>query len=103
MSRIKEALVFKTDDERMEWFHSLSADEQAEVSKEAKEIVDNVIEAFRPVAEALGKVFGLWFNLLSENLAEVGNAFAMAQANNACNRPAFGSGTDGESDESAGG
>jgi hypothetical protein len=69
MSRIKEALVFKSDEERMEWFQSLSPDEQAEVVKEAKEIVDNVIKAFLPVAEELGtvaeelgKMFGLWFN-----------------------------------------
>lgn len=102
MSRIKEALVFKTDEERLEWFHSLSSDEQAEIAKEAKEVVDKTIEVFRPVAEALAKVFMLWFDMLYENLAEIGNAFAMAQANNACNRSAFGSGEAGESDESAG-
>lgn len=79
MSRIKEALVFKTDEERMEWFQSLSPDEQAEVAKEAKQVVDNVIEAFRPVAEALGKVFYLWFDLLYQNVSEIGTAFAMAQ------------------------
>ena len=103
MSRIKEALVFKTDEERLEWFHSLAPNEQAEVATEAKELVEKTIEVFRPVAEALAKVFVLWLDLLSENLAEIGSAFAMAQANNACNRPAFGSGEAGESDESAGG
>lgn len=102
MSRIKEALVFKTDEERMEWFQSLSPEEQAEIAKEAKEVVDNVIEAFRPVAEALAKVFVMWFDLLSENLAEVGNAFAMAQANNACTGQLAGTGNaDGESTPSA--
>jgi len=39
MSRIKEALVFKTDKERLEWFYSLAPEEQAEVAKEAKELV----------------------------------------------------------------
>lgn len=102
MSRIKEALVFKTDEERLEWFHSLAPDEQAEVAKEAKEIVDNVIEAFRPVAEALGKVFGLWFDLLYQNVSEINAAFAMAQANNACSGQVAGAGkADGESTPSA--
>lgn len=84
MSRIKEALVFKTDEERLEWFHSLSPEEQAEVATEAKELVDKTIEVFRPVAEALAKVFVLWFDLVYKNISEIGAAFAMAQANNAC-------------------
>jgi hypothetical protein len=92
MSRIKEALVFKTDEERLEWFHSLTPDEQADVATEAKELVEKTIEVFRPVAEALAKVFVLWFDLLYENISEIGAAFAMAQANNACTGQLAGAG-----------
>lgn len=102
MSRIKESLVFKNDEERMEWFHSLTPDEQAEVAKEAGEIVDKFIEAFRPVAEALGTVFGLLFDLLCKNVSEIGDEFAVAQANNACTGQLAGAGkADGESTPSA--
>ncbi len=52
MRRIKEALSFKTDKERLKWFRSLSEDEQAEITKDAKEIVENIINSFRPVVEA---------------------------------------------------
>lgn len=75
MSRIKEALVFKTDEERLKWFWSLSAEEQAEIVKESKEIVDRTIEAFRPVAESLAKVLGAVY----KTIAEIGTAFALAQ------------------------
>ena len=73
MSRIKEALIFKTDEERLEWFHSLSPEEQAEVAKEAKELVDKTIEAFRPVFE----VYMAWFSKFVESLSEIGAAFAV--------------------------
>jgi len=49
MSRIKEGLVLKTDKERLEWFQALSSAEQTEVVKEAREIVDHLIEAFRSI------------------------------------------------------
>lgn len=84
MSRIKEAFVFKTDEERLEWFYSLTTEEQTEVAKDAKELVEKVVEAFRPVAEVLVKDFVVWFNLISENFSEIVTAFAVAQANNAC-------------------
>lgn len=86
MSRIKEALVFKTDEERLEWFNSLTPEEQAEVTKEANELVDKTIEVFRPVAEALAKAFVLWFDLGYKNFLELSAAIVMAQANNARNR-----------------
>jgi hypothetical protein len=72
MSRIKEILAFQTDEERMAWFNSLSADEQAEVLKEAREISDRLIEAFRPLTEALARIY--------KSVIELGNAFAMEQA-----------------------
>ena len=53
MSRIKEGLVLKTDKERLEWFQALSSAEQTEVVKEAQEIVDHLIEAFRPIINPL--------------------------------------------------
>ena len=53
MSRIKEGLVLKTDKERLEWFQALSSAEQTEVVKEAREIVDRLIEAFRSIINPL--------------------------------------------------
>ena len=71
MSRLKEALVFKTDEERLAWFQSISPEDQEEIVKELNEITDKVNEAFRPVTEALVEFFAIWFEQLRKNFQEI--------------------------------
>ena len=99
MSRIKEALLFTSDEERLEWFQSLTPKEQEEIVKEATEFMETVKAALQPIIESWLE----WFRKVQPIFVEIAASYAVTQANNACNRPAFGFGTDGESNESAGG
>ena len=67
MSRIKEALIFKTDKDRLEWFNSLPPEQQAEVAKEAKELVDKTIKAFLPIVEFYTTSFNKFIESFSDN------------------------------------
>ena len=50
MSRQKEALIFNSDDARLEWFYSLTAPEQEEVIIEAQKISYDFTQAFEMIA-----------------------------------------------------
>jgi hypothetical protein len=82
MRHLKEALVFKTDEERLEWFQSLAPEERAEVVRDIQEIINNIAKALGPVVKALQD----WVHTFVSNMDEVGSSFAQAQArvNNSC-------------------
>jgi uncharacterized coiled-coil DUF342 family protein len=51
MSRIQEAMVFKTDEERLAWFNSLTPDERSEVVNQAQEIANTISEVVNQAQE----------------------------------------------------
>lgn len=51
MSKLKEALVFKTDEERLQWFNSLSPDEQAEIASDISKFMKDAKKALQPIMD----------------------------------------------------
>lgn len=80
MSRIKEALVFKTDEERLKWFHALPPAEQEELIIESKELINKIIETLLPVVEEIGKAIGAWLEVMRENAEEITAAFELTHS-----------------------
>ena len=52
MSRLREVFVFRTDEECIEWFQSLTPEEQAEVIKDVTEFIENIKKALKPIYDA---------------------------------------------------
>lgn len=78
MSRIQEALVFQTDDERIEWFQALSPEEQAEVVKDAAQYMENLKNALQPFIESFMK----WWREVYPVISKLILLFFSANANN---------------------
>lgn len=71
MSRIREALVFDNDNDRLAWFNALTPEEQADVIKEAQAISAHLEECIQPIRDAIllwGEQIGKIFQGLQEIL-----------------------------------
>lgn len=69
MSRIKEAFAFKTDEERLTWFDSLTPDEQAQVVSDVRCLFDSLTRIIKPLFENLAE----WSREAMPILTELGS------------------------------
>lgn len=76
MSRLREALVFRTDDERLAWFSSLTLDEQAEVMSDVKQIIRIASLAFQQMSEQIMA----WWEMASVGRGVVADPHAASSA-----------------------